>query len=218
MTFDGFPDDAFAFYEGLEADNSKAYWTAHKETYDTAVRAPMAALLAELEPEFGPGHVYRPFRDLRFSRDKTPYKDHQGGYVELADAVGYYLQVSAAGLLVAGGWYSAQGQQVARYREAVDGPDGAELERIVGQLPEHGLQLGGDMLKTRPRGTDPDHPRLELLRHRSVTAWRAFEPEPWVHTGAVVDAVRDAWRAATPILDWLAGHVGPGEEPGERRP
>ena len=95
----GFPDEAFDFYEGLQADNSKAYWTAHRETYETAVRAPLVALLAALEDEFGAGHVFRPYRDVRFSKDKTPYKDHQGAFAEVGDAVGYYVQISADGLL-----------------------------------------------------------------------------------------------------------------------
>lgn len=216
MTFTGFPDEAFAFYEGLAADNSKAYWTAHRPTYDTAVRGPMDELLAALAEEFGPGHVYRPYRDVRFSKDKTPYKDHQGGLVEAGDAVGYYVQVSARGLMVAGGWYAPQGQQVARYRDVVDGPAGAELARVVAEVEAAGFTVGGDRLKTRPRGTDPDHPRLELLRFRSLYASREHDLEPWMSEPAALDVVRTEWRGLRPIVEWLAAHVGPGEDPGER--
>lgn len=217
MTFTGFPDEAFAFYEGLAADNSKAYWTAHKGTYDAAVRGPMLELLGALEDEFGPAHLFRPYRDVRFARDKSPYKDHQGGFVEVADAVGYYVQVAAHGLMIAGGWYSPQGQQVARYRDVVDGPAGAELERIVTDVTTAGLTLDGDQLKTRPRGVDPDHPRLELLRYRSLVGIREHALEPWVHEPGALDVVRDGWRALRPLVEWLAAHVGPGEDPGERR-
>jgi uncharacterized protein (TIGR02453 family) len=217
MSFGGFPDSAFAFYEGLAADNSKAYWTEHKATYDGDVRAPMVELLAGLEKEFGTGHVFRPYRDVRFSKSKIPYKDHQGGFVEVGDAVGFYVQLSADGLMAAGGWYSAQGQQVQRYRDVVDGPAGAELERVVAQAEASGLEVGGDVLATRPRGTPPDHPRLQLLRHRSLVLSQTWEPAPWVHTAKAANKVRDAWRAMSPLVEWLAASVGPGEDPGERR-
>ena len=215
--FTGFPDDALAFYEGLAADNSKSYWAAHKLVYEAAVREPMLALLAGLEDEFGPGHAFRPYRDVRFSKEKTPYKDHQGGFVEVGDAVGYYVQISASGLLVAGGWYSPQGEQLARYRSVVDGSAGAELERILAEVDAAGYEVGGDQLKTRPRGVDPEHPRLELLRYRSVTASRSYEPEPWLPTASALDHVRSGWCAMAPLIEWLAASVGPGADPGERR-
>ncbi len=71
MAFKGWPAEAIEFFEGLEADNSKAYWQANKSVYEQAVREPMNALLAELAPEFGEGKVYRPYRDVRFSADKS---------------------------------------------------------------------------------------------------------------------------------------------------
>ena len=76
--FRGWPAEALEFYEGLEADNSKAYWTAHKDVYETVVLSPMKAIAAELAPEFGDGKVFRPNRDVRFSTDKSPYKTHIG--------------------------------------------------------------------------------------------------------------------------------------------
>jgi len=123
----------FDFYEALAVDNSKTWWTAHKDTYDVAVKQPFVDLLAELEGEFGEGKVFRPYRDVRFSKEKTPYKDHQGAFVGVEDGMGWYVQVSASGLMVAGGWYSSAPKQLARYRDAVDSPLVVELEKWLRQ-------------------------------------------------------------------------------------
>jgi uncharacterized protein (TIGR02453 family) len=209
---EGIPAEAFDFYDALRADNSRAFWAQHKGDYDTYVRGPLQRLADALADEFGPAQLFRPYRDVRFSKDKAPYKDHQGAFAPVGDAVGYYLQVSSAGLMIAGGWYSPQGQQLARYREAVDGPAGAELERIVQAVARKGLEIGGDVMKTRPRGVDPGHPRLALLRHRSVTATRMTEPQAWMESAEAVRRVRKDWRSMRPLVEWLAAHVGPGED------
>ncbi|WP_433243887.1 DUF2461 domain-containing protein [Streptosporangium sp. CA-135522] len=208
MSFSGFPDDAFLFYEGLEADNSKTYWTRYKHLYEQTVKAPMAALGEELAAEFGRVHLFRPHRDVRFAKDKTPYKTHQGAYTAVGEAIGYYVQLDAAGLHAGAGLYSAQGGQLLRYRQAVDEEiSGVPLEKIVDELRVAGYTIGGDRLKTRPRGTPEDHPRLDLLRHRSLHAGRRFDPEPWIHTPEVVDRVRVVWRDLTPLVEWLAVHL-----------
>jgi len=217
MTFRGIPAEAFDFYDGLAADNSKTYWTAQRGVYEQCVRGPLTDLLADLEPQFGTGAVFRPYRDVRFSKDKRPYKDHQGAFVEVADAVGYYVQISSHALMVAGGWYDPAGPQVARYRDIVAGPAGTELERIAAQVTAAGYEIGGDRLKTRPRGVDPDHPRIELLRHRSVVASRSWEPRAWMSKPAAANRIRDAWQTMTPLVEWLAAAVGPGDPDRHRR-
>ncbi|HYN55696.1 MAG TPA: DUF2461 family protein, partial [Motilibacterales bacterium] len=95
--FTGFPADAFGFYADLELENSKAFWADNKHRYEAAVAGPMGDLLEDLEAEFGAGRLFRPYRDVRFSADKSPYKEHQGGYVEVGPACGYYVQVSSGG-------------------------------------------------------------------------------------------------------------------------
>ncbi|MBH0121143.1 DUF2461 domain-containing protein [Rhodococcus sp. CX] len=202
--FTGFPVAALDFYEDLEADNSKAFWAAHKAVYDDCVRGPMLALLAELEPEFGAGKVFRPYRDVRFSKDKTPYKTHQGGFVQTAPGVGYYVQVDAAGLIVAGGFYAGSGAQIEAYRAAVDDERrGTQLEKLVRKLRRDGFEIGGAQLKTRPRGVDPDHPRLDLMRHKALTAGRTEQSPPWLDSARTLDEVRDAWRRFRPLVEWL---------------
>ncbi|MEZ5149937.1 DUF2461 domain-containing protein [Rhodococcus zopfii] len=203
--FTGFPAAALDFYEDLEADNSRAFWAAHKAVYDDCVRGPMLALLAELEPEFGAGKAFRPHRDVRFSKDKAPYKTHQGGFVQTAPGVGFYVQVDAAGLVVAGGFYAGSGAQIAAYRAAVDDERrGTELEKLVRKLRRDGFEIGGAQLKTRPRGVDPDHPRLDLLRRKALTAGRTEQSPPWLDSDRTLDEVRDAWRRFRPLVEWLS--------------
>jgi uncharacterized protein (TIGR02453 family) len=211
MPFTGFPERALDFYEGLEADNSRTYWQANKQAYDDAVAAPMRALLDDLEREFGSGKIFRPNRDVRFSKDKSPYKTHCGAV--LADhggQAGGYVQLSADGLLVAGGYYSTAPDQVERYRRAIaDDIPGGRLVRILATLRKAGYEIRGNTLKTSPRGYPKDHPRADLLRHRSLYAARSWKPEPWLHTAQALTHVRTAWRAFAPLNAWLADNIGP---------
>ena len=112
MAFRGWPAEALEFFEGLEADNSKAYWQDHKSDYEKLVRAPMEELLLELAPEFGAGKIFRPYRDVRFSKDKTPYKTNIAATVER----GGYISFSTEGLGVGSGYYMPAADQLERYR------------------------------------------------------------------------------------------------------
>jgi uncharacterized protein (TIGR02453 family) len=211
--FTGFPEEALLFYEGLEADNSRAYWTDHAETYERAVRAPMLALLAAVEPEFGPMKFFRPQRDLRFSADKSPYKTHAGAVSRTEDGSGScYVQVSADGLMAAGGYYRMSKDQIDRYRAAVaDEKVGPKLAKLVAALERDGFTIHGEQLKRAPRGVDPDHPRVDLLRRKGLAAFRDHGTPGWLGTPACLDAVVDAWRAIAPLNRWLEQHVGPPE-------
>ncbi|MFZ5847645.1 MAG: DUF2461 domain-containing protein [Actinomycetota bacterium] len=208
--FTGIPVAALDFYDDLEVDNSKSFWAAHKATYETAVRGPMTALARALEDEFGQAKVFRPYRDVRFAKDKTPYKTHQGVFVPRGPATGYYIEVAAPGVRVGVGFYEASGPRLARIREAMaDDRRGGDLERILAALTGAGWTLGGDRLKTSPRGYDADHPRIELLRHRSMTLGKSYGFEPFIHTPDLVDRVRSDWREARPFAEWVCDHAGP---------
>jgi len=212
VSFSGFPDEALEFYEGLEADNSRTYWQARKAVYDAAVRRPMEALLAALEPELGPAKIFRPNRDVRFSPDKSPYKTHCGAVLTRTGGTGY-VQVSADGLLVAAGYYATGSDQVERYRRAVaDDVQGAALVRVVAAVEAAGYRVEGHRLKTMPRGYAKDHPRAGLLRHRTLYAARSWPPEPWLHTPECAEVVRQGWRDLAPLAEWLAGNVGPSDQ------
>jgi uncharacterized protein (TIGR02453 family) len=205
MSFRGWPTEALDFYEGLEADNSKTYWMAHKAVYEERALAPMLALLAALEPEFGPGRVFRPYRDVRFSADKSPYKTSIAATLER----GGYLQLTANGLGVGRGAYHLEPEELARYRAAVaDDRSGAALAGVVSAVEAAGLRVSGhDELRTVPRGYPKDHPRAQLLRYKGITAWKEWEPGPWLGRASARDRVVEALRASAPLADWLRAHV-----------
>jgi uncharacterized protein (TIGR02453 family) len=206
--FAGFSRQAVDFYAALEADNTKAFWAEHKHDYEDQVREPMLALLDGLEDEFGPAKLFRPYRDVRFSKDKSPYKTHQGALVGLHPGIGYYVQLSSGGLLAGGGFRMHSPDQVDRFRAAIaaDG-SGTALERVVDGLRAAGLTVEGDRLKTRPRGYDADHPRIELLKYKELMAVRAFGTPRWLSTPAAAQRVADTWRLIRPLTDWVVEHV-----------
>ncbi len=210
MSFDGFPERALEFYEGLEADNSKAYWTDHRPAYDAAVRAPMQALVAALEPEFGAAKLFRPYRDVRFSKDKTPYKT--AAALAVGDDVqgGLYLQLSAAGLMLAGGAHGLSTDQARRLRAAIaDDLPGPALERVLADLRAGGFTVEGERLKRLPKEFPADHPRADLLTLKTLFAVQQHPPQEWLHEPAALDRVASAWRALGPLNAWLRDHVGP---------
>ncbi|MGA9102497.1 DUF2461 domain-containing protein [Aeromicrobium sp.] len=206
--FSGFPEAALDFYDDLEMDNTKSYWEAHRATYDEAVAAPMKALVGALEPDFGTAKIFRPYRDVRFAKDKTPYKTHQGAYIARGPSTGYYVQVGAAGVRVGVGFYDASPDRLAEIRAAIDDDGhGADLESILAALTSAGWELGGEQLKTSPRGYDVDHPRIALLRHKSMTLGKNHGFAPVIHTPELLDQVRADWREATPFVDWVLAHA-----------
>lgn len=211
--FTGFPEEAFEFYEGLEADNSRVYWQDHKAVYDTAVKAPIVALTAEF-PECGEFHVFRPNRDVRFSANKLPYKTAQGA-VAGDGAAGTYVQVSAEGLMAARGYYMMVPDQLTRFRAAVaDDRSGPEVVAIVDALRRTGYTIGArDSVKSAPRGYPVDHPRIELLRGKGLMMSRSWPRARWQTTKAVVAKVRTVWSDADPLVAWLDRHVGHSTEP-----
>lgn len=207
MEFAGFPVAALDFYDDLEVDNTKSFWEAHKAVYQDAVLAPMKALCAALAPEFGEAKIFRPYRDVRFAKDKTPYKTAQGAYVATGPATGWYVQISARGVITGGGFYDADAERLGYFRAAIDDDrTGPQLQKLLTRMAKQGWEIGGETLKTAPRGYPTDHPRIELLRHKSLTVTRSHGFEPVIHTPDLLDAVRRDWRQVTPLLDWVGQH------------
>jgi len=211
VTFKGWPAAALDFYAGLEADNSRAYWLAHRATYDECVKEPFLELSAIVAKQFGPLHVFRPNRDTRFSKDKTPYKTAAAAVTEGQGGSSYYVQISAEGLFVGSGYYHLQTDQLERFRAAVaDARTGPKLATAVDALRRKRYEVAArESLKRAPRGFDPDHPRVDLLRMKGIHVGRTFGAPRWMHTAAAAGRIVDAWRDADPVNRWLDRHVGP---------
>jgi uncharacterized protein (TIGR02453 family) len=215
MAFRGWQDDALQFFEGLEADNSKAYWQANKAVYETKVRAPMEELLAELEREWGEGRIFRPYRDVRFSADKSPYKTN------IAASIGEgYVSLSADGLGAGCGMYQMAPDQLERFRAAVAGEKtGGELEGIISTVRSKGIEVTAhDTLKTAPKGYPKEHPRIDLLRMKGLITWKQWPPAAWLGTKKAKDRVVEFLRASKPLHAWLDERVGPSTAPQRNRP
>jgi uncharacterized protein (TIGR02453 family) len=219
--FSGFPAEAFRFYAELEQDdnNSRAWFDEHRDTYERCVRLPMEELLERAATDgFGEdGKVFRPSRDVRFSKDKRPYKTHCGAVIGFRSGTaraGVYVQVSAGGMLASTGYWRLSRDQLDRFRRAVDDPrTGGALTELVAAARQHGFEVGGSELKRAPQGYPVDHPRIELLRHKKLTVSRSWPVSGWMHTPEAYDHVAEVWRAGEATNRWLEQHVGAAADP-----
>ena len=206
MPFEGIPLAALDFYEDLEGDNSKAFWQANREVYELQIKAPLAALALELEPKFGAYKLFRPYRDVRFSKDKTPYKTHQGIWF---GETSRYLHVSGAGLFLAAGYWHTSSPQVGRLRRAVDDDiAGPQLAKAVTSVRRRGYEVGGEQLTRVPSGFDKEHERADLLKHKTLVASRELLAPDWLTTERARAEITKCWQAMAPVVDWLDTHVG----------
>ena len=213
MAFHGWRVEALEFFEGLEADNSKSYWQANKDVFETQVRAPMEALLEELAPDRGEKRLFRPYRDVRFSADKSPYKTQIAGMVGRG-----YVQLNADGLAAGCGMWEMASDQLERYRNAVlDDRTGNQLTKQVAKAKAAGLDvMAHDKLKTAPRGYPKDHPRIELLRYKGLVTWRDWPAGKWLATSRAKERVVEFFQDSKPLEAWLRANVGSSNLP-ERR-
>jgi uncharacterized protein (TIGR02453 family) len=208
MAFTGIPVAALDFYEKLELDNNKAFWEANKQSYKELVRGPVEELCIALE-QFGPFHLFRPHNDLRFAKNKPPYKVHQGAYGESEGGAGHYFHISSAGLMCGTGYYGMAKDQLERFRAAVDAEStGTEIEQIVASLSAYSIGAMGE-LKSAPRGYPKDHPRIKLLRRKGLMMSKEFGSPKWMHTKQAASKIRRVWEVADEMNAWLDAHVGP---------
>ena len=214
MTFRGWPQDALDFYEGLEADNSKTYFHAHKQMYDECVKAPFLALSDEIEREFGPLHVFRPNRDIRFAKDKTPYKTAAAAVTERSKAAPRTTCRSRARAST-----SAPATTTSRRRPA------RALPRRGRRREDRAEARGRGCRRSASRSYEVGTQRLVAARaaRLSRTTTRAssccgmkgmhvgktFGAPRWLHTAGALDRIVKTWRDAAPVNNWFDKNVGP---------
>jgi uncharacterized protein (TIGR02453 family) len=202
-TFKGWSEDCQRFFIGLELDNSKKYFEANRRTYEDSVKGPMAALLETLEPDYGPGKVFRANRDIRFSKDKSPYKTNIAADVGMGNKGGY-LSLDARGFTVATGRYMMSPEEIARFRKKVAADaSGTQLAGIVAKLKKSGYDIGGEELKRVPPPWPQEHPRAELLRRKSLYVWKNYGLQPWLGSASARRYVVKMWTDAQPLNDWF---------------
>jgi uncharacterized protein (TIGR02453 family) len=210
--FAGFSPDVHEWFRGLEADNSKEYFAAHRQFFEDEIRGQMEALLTELGERFG-GEVkmFRQNRDIRFSADKSPYKTNTYGVLRGAEvaAQGLYASISARGLVAGSGYHAMARDQLDRYRDAVaDDRRGAQLSKLVAKAEKAGLEVWGQSLATAPRGYPKEHERIALLRRKSLSLGATTSSERGIIRVDGLRFVTRTWRAAAPVTGWLDEHVG----------
>lgn len=213
--FEGFGAGAVDLYKGLEDDNSREYWDAHRSVYESDVAAPLNALATFLEPAFGQAKIFRPNRDVRFSKDKSPYKSHAAMVIRPRSDGALYLQFSPEGLMVAGGHYQPARDQLERFRDLQDdGRVTKGLDRLLDELSEDGLPLDdGAPLKTAPRGRSVDHPRITMLRRTMLTVGRTDPIAKWMFEASAAERIADTFASIDRWNVWLHDHVGPARAP-----
>ena len=205
--FRGWPEEFQRFFIGLELDNSKKYFEANRKTYEESVKGPMVALVDSLEADFGEGKVFRINRDIRFSKDKSPYKTNIAATIGMGHKGGY-VSLDARGFTVATGRYEMSPEDVAKYRKKVAADaSGTHLATVVNKLQKFGYLLGGEELKRVPAPWPQDHPRADLLRRKSLYVYKNFGLQPWIGSPSARKQVVKVLSDAQPLNDWFARNL-----------
>ena len=208
MGFGGWSEDFQRFFIGLELDNSKKYFDANRAVYEEAVKGPMVALIESLETDYGPGKVFRANRDIRFSKDKSPYKTNIAGYAGM-EGSGGYISLDARNLTVASGRYEFTPEELNKYRKKVASEAaGTQLVSIVTKIERSGYKIGGEELKRVPPGFPQDHPRERLLRRKLIYIYKNFGLQPWLGSATARKQIVKVFTDAAPLNDWMKRNVG----------
>jgi uncharacterized protein (TIGR02453 family) len=200
--FTGFTREAFSFWKGLERNNNRDWFRAHKDQYEQAVRRPMQLLIDELAPLDGPGRLSRINKDMRFAKEK-PYKNY------LATGLGgSYISLSKEGLWVGTGVYKPEPAALRQLREAIaNDTSGRELTKIIASLRRKGFDVDTHArLDKPPRGYDETHPRVELLCMKDIYVGRLFGADD-VSSANVLNGVVKAMAELEPFRVWLRKYV-----------
>lgn len=203
MAFSGWPREAFDVLARLEGDPSPREREAVRPERERLVRAPMVQLLRDLADR---DQTYADHSVWRYATT-VPAWQRQGSAIRLARNVEIGIAFDLDGLRVQGAWWYAPPEQRDRYRVAVAGDPGPELEQAVAELQTRSFGIGGDLMVRVPRGYPADHPRAHLLRHRSLLATQRLGTGSWLHDATALDRVQAAAEALRPMLEWFCDHV-----------
>ncbi len=223
--FEGFADPSRKFWKQLAKRQDKAFYEAHKAEHKEGWEAPMRALLSEMrgaldgaypDCDIGEPKIFRIHRDVRFSKDKSPYKTNVSGCLFVAigpskateTPAPLYLQVGTE-TMAGAGLYMMDAPQLAAYRAAVLDPKrGPELAKIVAKLLKDGFVLeSAEVLKKVPRGIDPDHPRADLLRRKGLVAMFPPFDEALLGSRALVKTLTEHGKKAALLVRFLTHEV-----------
>ncbi len=219
--FAGFADREARFFRALARNQRREWFAMHREEYERGWLAPMKALLTELharlEPLYrhdplGEPKIFRIHRDVRFSKDKAPYKTHIGGYLPLGGtghgpsaAAAAYVHVGAEEFFVAAGQYMMDAGQLGRFRAALVDERGDQLAKVLRSLARAGYEIGShDTLQRVPRGFDPAHPRADLLKRKGLIVAFPSPPRDRLVSRALVEWLVAHAKRAVPVVEWLA--------------
>ena len=221
MRFEGFSRQIEKFFADLEKNNEKAWFEARKPFYREAVLATAQAFITELGPMLakvhpgirwdtrtnGSGSIFRIYRDVRFSKDKSPYKTHLGVRFWTGESKnaggGYYFGLSGKDAHFYGGAYGFAKEHLGPYREAVAGRRGARLPKLVTDLVAAGYTVGGEHFKRVPRGYPADHPRADLLRHDGLWVRAPKILKKHSRSRDLLEVCVEHARAMKPLNGWL---------------
>ena len=215
MTFSGFNPDAMSFFQELAGNNNRGWWLANKSRFEANVRGPLLALMEQLGSDYGTLKTFRPNRDTRFGANKDPYKEQISFVAYGASGTACYLELSATGMFVGGGYWQPGKDQLERFRNLVDDSRlVGDLEATLDQLGESGYVISQDSaLKTSPRGFDPKHPKIELLRLKSLAVGKTIPISAWFFTPDALIRIKREWDTVMTWNEWLISSIGPTTQP-----
>lgn len=213
--FDCFSPKAVGFLHDLKANNTKDWFAANKTVYETHLKAPgklfaddMALALGKLTGRDHGSKIFRIHRDVRFSKDKTPYNAHLHlAFTPTGQSVQppmWFFGLSPEKLSLGCGVFQYDKGALSTLRDAMAGPLGAELIRITAEMRKHGFRIGDPELKRVPSGFDKDHPQEEVLRRKGFAVWMDNETPDFVLQPNLTDRTAAEFAKLMPAFQLLS--------------
>lgn len=224
--FEGFPKEGMLFLKRLKKNNNRDWFHEHKHEYEDFVKFPMQCLIATLgeqmaheapEIEFNPKRsIFRIHRDVRFSKDKAPYKTNIAASFEFrkiakspVETPGLYVGIEPGNMFIGGGLYMPSGDQIKAIRKSIVEHPEPFLEVVESKRfrKEFG-GLQGEKLQKSPLGYPKDHPMIEHLKHKQFFVGKDYDDEAMCLKPGFVKVVAKVLTETMPLVRWLAKTVG----------